>query len=124
MSYMARKSFWISCSVLFLLTACYYDNEEELYPDTGGPRSNISYSKDVEPLIRNNCYVCHSDAARLGNVILEGYPKLILYVNDGSLLGSITHDSRWTAMPSGSARLPQSQIDIVRIWIEEGAKNN
>ncbi len=111
-------------SALFLFSACYYDNEEELYPDVGGPLSNISYSRDVLPLIRNNCYVCHSDAARLGNVILEGYPKLISYVNNGSLLGSISHDPRWKAMPNGSAKLPQSQIDIVRIWIEEGAKNN
>jgi len=121
---MAKIKLWVLVSALIFLTACYYDKEDELYPPNSGPKSNVSFSTDVLPILSNNCFVCHSTAAALGNVILEGHDQTLIYVNNGSLLGSIKHESNFIPMPNGSAKLSNTLIETIEVWIAEGAKNN
>lgn len=112
---------------MFLLAGfvgCYYDNEEELYPPDSGPVTDVSYAQQVVPILQNNCFVCHSKTAALGNVVLEGYNATLFYVNNGELLGSIKHEQGFVAMPNGAAKLSAHLIQTIQVWIEEGAKDN
>ncbi|PLX05089.1 MAG: hypothetical protein C0594_08280 [Marinilabiliales bacterium] len=107
------------------LSACYYDNAEELYPDAC-KKSNISYSEDIVPIMNMNCISCHaSDNANMfgGEIDLESYSGIIETVTDSSLSGSINHTEGFSPMPFESM-LPDCQRKQIEIWIEEGAKNN
>jgi hypothetical protein len=108
------------------LNSCYYD----AYPEEDNPPidEEVSYANDVMPLWVQ-CVGCHS-----GNLppdlrdefsydsLLNGYvepfdsEESILYK---SLLGI----DGVSLMPPGS-QWPDSKIDIVKAWIDQGAKDN
>jgi len=105
------------------LAGCYYDNEEDLYPSNCNTDS-VTYSGDVAPIISTNCLVCHSTAANLGNVRLEGYTALKTYVTNGKLLGAIKHQSGFSAMPQNAPKLSACNIAKIQKWVDDGALDN
>lgn len=111
-------------AMIVIYSSCYYDVEEELYPTTECTTADMSYSVDIEPILINDCYACHSTSANFGNVTLQGYNQLTKYVNDGSLVGAIRHDNGYSAMPKGAAKLLDCEIEKIEAWIFDGALNN
>ena len=107
-----------------LLSSCYYDNEQVLYPSNNLPTSNISFSKDVNPIIVSRCNSCHAAAVFFGNIATETYDQIKVLADNGKLIGSIRQDSGFKAMPQGSAKLSDAQINLINTWITEGSKNN
>jgi len=107
-----------------LLASCYYDNEQELYPGNNLPTSNISFSKDVNPILVSRCISCHTAAVFFGNIATETYDQIKVLADNGKLIGSIRQDSGFKAMPQGSAKLSDAQINLINTWITEGSKNN
>ena len=100
----------------------------------------VSFSQDVRPILDQNCLSCHQaggagfeasgfsmasyDALMKGT---EGGPMVIpgdveasnlLVLMEGRADPSIS-------MPHGSMKpVPQNDIDTIRSWIDQGAKNN
>ena len=107
-----------------LISACYYDVEEELYPSGTCDTANMSFSQAVMPIFNQNCNICHSASAAQGNVILDTYDAVLPYVNNGKLLGSIRHQGGFSAMPQGQPQLSTCTIDKIAAWITDGAMNN
>lgn len=115
--------------VLFLIllgtaNACYYDVEEELYPTLECETQDVTYTSTILPILQNNCYSCHNQAANNGNVTLEGHSNLLRYVNNGQLLGAIRHESGFSPMPQNAAQLVECDIAKIEAWIDAGAPNN
>lgn len=106
------------------LSSCYYDSEESLYPSGECITTNMSYTADIAPIINTSCISCHSAAANLGNINLEGYNAIIKHVQNGKLLGSIRHDNGFSAMPQGARKLNTCKISQVEAWINQGSPNN
>ena len=108
------------------LTSCYYDVEEVLYPPTNCQTSNMSLQNNIQPILDRNCYICHSTVQGIynGNVILEGYDNLKVYVDNGKLLGSIKHASGFKQMPQNAPKLGDCDIAKTEQWILDGALNN
>ncbi len=111
-------------SVILVLNACYYDVEEELYPDTECTTDNMSYNDDILPIIQLNCYACHDQRNQLAGVILEGHAALKTYVDNGKLLGVIRHDPGFPPMPNGAPKLRSCDIEKIESWVNDGAMNN
>ena len=109
---------------LVVLTACYYDSEEDLYPATDCNTANMSYQTDIAPILERNCYSCHSAAANTANITLEGHSNLVNHVNSGRLLGAIKHQSGFTPMPQGAPQLIDCDIAKIEQWVATGAQNN
>lgn len=107
-----------------LATSCYYDVEEEIYPTVDCQINEMSYVSDILPIIQADCYTCHSVAANFGNVTLEGYDKIKQYVDNGSLLGVVSHDPGYSPMPKNGAQILQCEIEKIESWIIDGALNN
>lgn len=106
------------------LSACYYDAADVLYPSTNCVTANMSYTANITPILQNNCFVCHSKAANLGNVTLEGYSALKQYVDNGKLVGAINHQSGFAAMPQNAPKLSDCDIAKIEQWIQDGSANN
>lgn len=125
---MNTKILTIGLAVL-ILTGCYFDNAEDLYPQLPGDcdPTAADYTANVQPIIQQTCYNCHnsSNASGLGaGIDLEDTNSLIRYVNDGSLLGSIEHSSGYSPMPKGGGKLTDCQIETIKTWINNGATTN
>ncbi len=107
-----------------LFTAgCYYDNEEDLYPG-GCNTENVGYAADIVPVVNANCLSCHSTAAGLGGVRLQGYDAIKVWVNNGRLLGAVRHDTGFSRMPQNASKLSACTIAKIEKWIADGAPNN
>jgi hypothetical protein len=119
-----NKVFLILVVVVVSLTSCYYDSEEDLYPAAGCSTENVSYTNDVNPILLNSCLTCHNNSDRQGNITLETHDDVLIYVNNGTLLGSIKHAGGYKAMPQNANKLDDCRISKVEAWITAGALNN
>ena len=108
-----------------LLSSCFYDVEELLYPETSGCDSvQVSFKQTVKPILESNCVFCHSKNDRLGGLNLESFDTIKIMVNNGRLMKSILHDAGVSPMPKDRNQLNRCDIAIFNNWIDEGAKNN
>ncbi len=100
---------------------------------TGG---KVSFSKQVRPLLQDNCYGCHQPAKAQGGfemisragllrggesespAVVSGKPE------ESNLLDQITPKDGKAEMPRGRAPLAAGDIDLVRRWIAEGAEDD
>jgi len=118
-----RLFFYLS---FLVLTGCYYDNEELLYPGSANCTvpATSTYSADVSPILNNRCVSCHSGVSPSGGITLNSYQEVTKYVNNGSLMGSINHSSGYSAMPKNTGKLSSCDIQKIQVWIDAGALNN
>lgn len=113
--------------ILFFISSCYYDKEDELYPASGICDSTVAvtYSAQIVPLFQQYCYSCHGGNASSGGGIPMGtYTTDKAMALNGSLYGSITHAPNSSAMPKGMNKLSACQIGKVKNWIDGGSLNN
>lgn len=124
----AMKKYWYIAMMIVSVSlfGCYYDNEEELYPNSQQAcgTTPVTYSRDVATIIQNNCLTCHSAAANMGAVTLEGYTSLKTYASNGKLYGVISHAPGYSPMPKGGNKMSDCNIAIIKRWIDDGAPNN
>jgi hypothetical protein len=85
---------------------------------------NVTYSGTIVPLLQSNCIGCHNNTSAGGNINLTNYSGVLAVALNGKLFGTVNHDAGYSAMPKGGNKLPQCQIDEIRIWIAAGAPNN
>lgn len=102
------------------------------------PSSNVSYSQHVQPLFNQTCanvVGCHSQAETGDRVKLDNYQNLRFGVRGlpvviaGNAAGSelvtkIEGTGASGRMPLNRNPLNQNQINGIRAWINEGARDN
>ena len=113
---------WFLFAFILYLSGCTYDDEELYY--TTCDTLNVTYSQTVMPLLNDRCISCHSNANPSGNVRLEEYDDVIIYVNSGQLSGSINHKQGFSPMPQNQPKLDDCTLRQIEKWIREGAKND
>src|SRR5260370_37741717 len=88
--------------------------------------SDLSYSRDVRPIIERQCQGCHQPNLKSSNLDLTSYEGFKTGGKHGSAAGTlITYlpgESK-PQMPLGQPPLPAEQIDLVLSWIPAGAKD-
>ena len=115
----------LALPAIFLIDACYYDVEQELYVNRGCNTENISLKDTIMPLFQiHNCNACHNDALPNGGVNLTNYQGVKAAVDNGSLLGSLKWEGDFKPMPQNAPQIPDCQIAKVEQWIADGAPNN
>lgn len=123
------KILFLVTTISIVLNGCYHDNEEDLYPTLPGcDTTDLSFSKDVLPILNNYCFTCHGNDAYLdlgSGISLDGYDNVMLLVEPNNyLLSAIQQDGNAIPMPKSGEKLSDCNIAIIRGWINEGAKNN
>lgn len=121
----------VFCLIVTFATvySCFYDNEEYLYPRlySSCDTTNVTFSSSVQSVLQQNCLSCHGNntASSLGgNVKLEDYQDVKLRADDGSLLGTISHESGYSPMPKGSTKLDECTITVIEIWVNSNSPDN
>ena len=96
----------------------------------------VSYAKDVRPVFAVNCFGCHQGARSEADFVMthfeqmlaggaSGDPAIVPGSPDESLLVElITPEEGKANMPPSGSPLSDKQIDTIRTWIEQGAKND
>jgi mono/diheme cytochrome c family protein len=88
----------------------------------------VSFSKDVLPLFRTHCERCHGDGRAQAGLKLVSYADVMAgstrgpVVIPGSSATSRLVDLIVTGqMPVGGPKMPESEIEIIRAWVDAGA---
>ena len=110
-----------------LLSACYYDSEEYLFPELRCDTVNTGYTEVIQPLMETHCYTCHSNrnAPQFGSgLALEDFSDVKREADNGSLFGAINHEEGYSPMPKNGDKLDDCTLQKFRIWIDNGAPDN
>lgn len=101
--------------------------------------SKVSYSRDVQPLLSKYCYECHTpgkQGAEASGFDMTTYESLMKGGKFGALIkpgdamtsalnmlveGRVHPSIR---MPHGKDKMSEKETEILKKWVNEGAKNN
>ena len=103
-----------------LLSSCYYDKYDELYPaagNTGIDTLNPTYTGAVSGIFKNYCNSCHSTSIANGGVILDTYEGAKQAVLTRRLVESVRHDPNAIPMPQGGPKLSNDKIAAIENWV-------
>ncbi len=103
------------------------DPDDLVFPD-----SNVSYAEHVQPLFNLRCTNsgCHEEQTRAGDLVLTSYfnltarPGIVVPFSSESSLLAQKIDGRNPHRINTPILVNANQIQGVKTWIDEGAKNN
>lgn len=87
----------------------------------------VSYTKQVRPVLDERCVSCHKTSERFGGVSLERYDDVIDALIPGDPANSrlvVVVSGERRKMPRGGPPLTDPQVEILRLWVEQGAKDD
>jgi hypothetical protein len=113
-------------SVILLLSLAGCANQQE-----------ISYRKDVVPIIESKCIGCHSPPTGVGYVkaglsmvsyesLMKGtiYGPVVIPGDSRHSVLNMVIEGRLNASMRPPSPLTEEEIAIFRLWVDQGAKNN
>ena len=98
------------------------------------PNDKISFNRDVRPILNQHCLSCHGGVKQNGGFSLlfeedaylpteSGLPAIVAGDADASeLFSRLNHPDPEMRMPYDAPPLGEGEIEILRRWIEQGAK--
>jgi len=123
------KRVFILIGLSIIATSCYYDK----YQDAPVTPTEVSFATDIQPILNNNCVMCHNGVLVVSPDLREGnsYNSLMSLgvIIQGNAAGSelmkmLNHDPASSSpMPPG-ATIASNSITLFGNWIDQGAKNN
>ena len=130
-----KSSFACSLPVCLLLTVGSFVTAEDK-PQDSVP--DVSFYNDIRPILQANCQGCHqpAKAKSAGEYVMTSYDVLLKAgesetapvvpgkPDESYLVQLITPENGAAEMPKGKKPLHDSEIELVRKWIAQGAKND
>jgi hypothetical protein len=134
-----------AATVLIAIAACLSPLAQSAEPGTPSPASGNSSFGPVSELLDRRCTACHNQAGAAGAADLnleadQSYAMLlrksteapIAIVTPGDpdksyLFAKLTGNQKTVgglgdSMPAGQGRLPPNEIELIRAWIQDGAR--
>lgn len=115
---------------IFSLSGCYYDVEEELYPPDPNTSqcdtSDVKYSVQVSGILDLRCNGCHGGPNASAGIRLDNYSDIKNYIDQTgtTFVSSIEQDGNASPMPQGQPRIPDCEINQIKIWVANGYPEN
>jgi WD40 repeat protein len=100
------------------------------------PPAEVSYFKQIRPIFQANCQGCHQPAKQGGDYVMTAFDQMLKGGESGeaaivagqpeksALVQQITPKDGKAEMPKEKPPLAPSQVDLIRTWIAQGAKDD
>ena len=98
------------------------------------PKAKVTFQDHVAQVFRSRCGSCHNPDKQKGGLNLDNYGSAMQGGGsgkvvepgdpDGSSLLQVVEHKEEPKMPPNSAKIPDTEIDLIRKWIEGGALEN
>tara|TARA_B100000809_G_C14862305_1_gene432353 strand:+ start:220 stop:585 length:366 start_codon:yes stop_codon:yes gene_type:complete len=120
------KHLFIVLTSIFIIS-CATNVEEDLSVDICVP-ADASFSKDIHPILISSCVKCHGGTNPQNGLNYESYEGTLISVSAGkpensSLYGTVSH-TFGSEMPYLEGKIPDCEIEKIKNWILNGAKND
>lgn len=121
----------VAIAVLALAAGCK-DSATTPDNDIVFPAMTVSYSQHVQPFFNLRCanFGCHEDQSKAGNLSLTSYvamtsrPGIVIPGSSASSLLIQRIDGRLPHPVNVPIIINQNQLSGLKMWIDDGAKNN
>src|SRR5881296_800170 len=97
------------------------------------PAKPVSFHNDVHPILQRKCQGCHQPAKANGKLVLTSFDHLMKGGEGGAVVEPGKADEsplvdqisgNPPAMPKNSPPLSPKEIEVIKRWIAEGAKDD
>lgn len=108
-------------------SGCYYDVEEELYPDNKATCDTTALNfASVKPILDSKCTGCHGGASPSAGIKLDTYTDTKAYLDGAAatLVSSVKRDGNASNMPQGQPKLEACDISKISAWVVAGYPEN
>lgn len=122
--------------VLLVLLVSSGSGQESAKKDKA-PAGPVSYYRDIRRVFQQNCQGCHQPAKAQGGYVMTSYDQMLKAGDSGKpavvpgqpenseLVAQIVpHEGKKPLMPKNRDALLAADVDLVKRWIREGAKND
>lgn len=114
-------------SALILMLAmpfgCYYDNEEDRFPNSGCDTTDMRYSVEIRQIFQDKCDKCHlSSSPSYSGIPFETYNEVKEVVDNGKLLIRINDAN--APMPQDEGLMSICNRQKIEAWVNAGAPDN
>ncbi|GIW89193.1 MAG: vegetatible incompatibility protein HET-E-1 [Isosphaeraceae bacterium] len=134
----SRPLLWLSAVLLLYgLPAQIPASAPDDDPSAPSADQPVSFHKQIRPILQANCLGCHQPAKAGGGYVMTDYERLLQGGESGEpavvpgqpdesqILAQVMPDSQGQAlMPKDKPALGAAEIDLLRRWIAEGAKDD
>ncbi|CAN5865890.1 hypothetical protein BH23PLA1_BH23PLA1_26100 [soil metagenome] len=117
----------LACGLVLVLTGTWVS-----LADSRPDEDEVEFEADVRPILDLYCFECHGSKTpeaglRLDSIqaILEGGdggPAIVPGKSAESLLFEVLTNEEGFRMPPEGEPVPEEEIEIIRAWIDQGAK--
>lgn len=124
---MNRKFLLVALSIggfTLYLSSCSKESADRLAGANSCDTTNVSYSKQILPILQDNCYTCHQGNNSFSGIDLSNFATLQTHVKNGDLKSAVTHTGSVTPMPYQLPMLPSCEVNTIVAWVDQGALNN
>lgn len=123
MTFKTSALIWILLIALpiTVLKSCVNNNEEELYGIEPCDTENVTWESQIRGIMQKNCVMCHGPDIAYRGVRHDTYEAEMIVVNDGRLRGVVNHLSGYSKMPKDRGKLPECELKLINIWLDNGA---
>jgi hypothetical protein len=117
------KKIFLAVIVIALVTTGLILNscESKTYEEISDSSKSPTYTKNIGPIIASNCVRCHANGDQYPN--LENYTEVKEAITGGNLICRIDDQSCGGAVMPQSGRMPQTTIDLIKLWAFQGYIN-
>lgn len=105
-----------------------------VFATCGVVSAEVSFERDVKPILQKHCAGCHQPSSKASGLDLTTYDAFraggkrgaafnVSAPADSVVVKYMTGEMK-PSMPLGGALLPTAEVDRIRLWIKEGAKDD
>ncbi len=112
--------------LLWILTPAFHGADPK--PSTPAAQGEMSYNRDIRPILSNRCFKCHGPDLKKAGLNLRDRESAVKKVivpgksAESPLIAKLTHDDPAKRMPLKGEPLTKEQVGRLRAWIEQGAR--
>ncbi len=99
--------------------------------DDAKTAAKITYTDQIQPILREHCFICHNQNKARNDLALDSYERLMQGGASGEPIEPgdpdasylwllVTHEDE-PAMPPEQDKLPEAKLALIKQWIEGGA---
>ena len=96
--------------------------------------AKVTFDDDIKPLLARRCSTCHNSDRTEADLNVTNYIALMQGGGSGEVIESfssdesflvklVTHEDSPEMPPSGN-KIPDAEIDLLRLWVDQGALEN
>ncbi|PHS60574.1 MAG: hypothetical protein COB12_12990 [Flavobacterium sp.] len=117
--------FFTSLVLILTISSCTQNTYDDIEAEADPIPEIVTY-QDVKPIIDGVCLACHSNPPQNGAPMsLVSYVNVKEAVQNRDLINKISkNEGEDGLMPLGGPRLPQSSIDLIVEWNNDGLLEN